>query len=292
MYRELLEKLAIGSSLSSGALSVYDRDFGGQVEQRHSPMAATVWQYEPPRTRYANPYVGTYPSSKLATKPYLEGGPYFDMPREDGYQFGVATIQGVRAFDPSIGQWATPDAYQGNVHDPMSQRSYMWNDNNPIEYSDPSGYCVEDGCLVEGAVAAGVAEAGADLVAEGAEVAGNQALAASARGFAASIGRSLAGGIKQGLYRFTARDGRTYIGKSIDLARRLAEHVREGFLSAEDLKSVVVKAIDGSAKELSEAEQDAIDAEGGLRKLANKRNANARRAAENAKSTIPIEFRW
>ncbi|MGB8834286.1 MAG: HNH endonuclease signature motif containing protein, partial [Candidatus Sulfotelmatobacter sp.] len=37
-------------------------------------------------------------------------------------------------------QWTTPDAYKGDVHDPMSQRSYMWNNNNPVAYSDPSGY--------------------------------------------------------------------------------------------------------------------------------------------------------
>jgi hypothetical protein len=30
----------------------------------------------------------------------------------------------------------------------------MWNRNNPIAYSDPSGYCVEDACIVEGGAAA------------------------------------------------------------------------------------------------------------------------------------------
>lgn len=51
-----------------------------------------------------------------------------------------ATIQGVRAYDSDSQTWTTPDAYQGDVHDPMSLKSYMWNDNNPISYSDPSGY--------------------------------------------------------------------------------------------------------------------------------------------------------
>ena len=37
-------------------------------------------------------------------------------------------------------QWTTPDAYAGDVHDPMSQKPYMWNGNNPVQYSDPSGY--------------------------------------------------------------------------------------------------------------------------------------------------------
>jgi hypothetical protein len=51
-------------------------------------------------------------------------------------------IQGVRNYDSAIGQWTTPDTYKGVVHDPMSQQPYMWNRNNPYEYSDPSGYDV------------------------------------------------------------------------------------------------------------------------------------------------------
>jgi hypothetical protein len=48
--------------------------------------------------------------------------------------------QGVRTFDTTVGQWNTPDAYAGDVHDPMSQKPYMWNRNNPYQYSDPTGY--------------------------------------------------------------------------------------------------------------------------------------------------------
>ena len=39
-----------------------------------------------------------------------------------------------------MNQWTAPDAYAGNTDDPMSQHPYMWNNNNPVEYSDPSGY--------------------------------------------------------------------------------------------------------------------------------------------------------
>lgn len=65
------------------------------------------------------------------------------MDREDGYGDGVLVYQGPRAYDPDAGTWTTPDAYQGSLDDPISQRPYMWNRNNPMEYSDPSGY---DGC--------------------------------------------------------------------------------------------------------------------------------------------------
>lgn len=50
-----------------------------------------------------------------------------------------------RTYDSSAGNWTAPDAYAGEVHDPMSQKSYIWNDNNPVAYADPSGY--ESGCV-------------------------------------------------------------------------------------------------------------------------------------------------
>jgi RHS repeat-associated protein len=62
------------------------------------------------------------------------------MPRSDGLSDGYNTIQGTRSYDSSVGNWTTPDAYAGDVRDPMSQKSYVWNGNNPVSYSDPSGY--------------------------------------------------------------------------------------------------------------------------------------------------------
>jgi RHS repeat-associated protein len=49
-------------------------------------------------------------------------------------------INGVRAFDPNLGVWTTPDAYEGDVHDPASQQRYMFNRGNAVDYSDPTGY--------------------------------------------------------------------------------------------------------------------------------------------------------
>ena len=60
----------------------------------------------------------------------------------DGWALDMETWQGVRTFDPAVGQWNSPDAYAGEVHDPMSQKPFMWNRSNPYQYSDPSGYCV------------------------------------------------------------------------------------------------------------------------------------------------------
>jgi hypothetical protein len=87
------------------------------------------------------------PPVSATTCEYATGGtgavsPLITATRNDGYYdtTGAITLQGVRAFDPNMDQWATPDAYSGNVHDPMSQHPYMWNNNNPEQYSDPSGY--------------------------------------------------------------------------------------------------------------------------------------------------------
>jgi hypothetical protein len=45
--------------------------------------------------------------------------------RSDGIWDGWNNIQGARAYDPSVGQWTAPYAYQGDIRDPISQRPYM-----------------------------------------------------------------------------------------------------------------------------------------------------------------------
>jgi RHS repeat-associated protein len=74
------------------------------------------------------------------TVPTIGNGATIGMLRTDGFSDGVSTIQGIRAYDPTTAQWTSPDAYAGTVDDPGSQKSYMWNGNNPVSYSDPSGY--------------------------------------------------------------------------------------------------------------------------------------------------------
>lgn len=58
----------------------------------------------------------------------------------DGWSLDYETWQGVRTSDLAIGQWNTPDAYAGEVHDPMTQKPFMWNRNNPYLFADPSGF--------------------------------------------------------------------------------------------------------------------------------------------------------
>jgi YD repeat-containing protein len=70
--------------------------------------------------------------------------PTFAMLRKDGYNMAGGLVQGARAFDMTSNQWLTPDAYAGDVHDPASQKPFMYNNNNPMQWSDPSGYYILD----------------------------------------------------------------------------------------------------------------------------------------------------
>jgi RHS repeat-associated protein len=72
--------------------------------------------------------------------------PTFTMERPDGYNMVGGYVQGARTFDPTTGQWLTPDAYAGSVHDPMSQKPFMYNNNNPVAWSDPTGYIGGPAC--------------------------------------------------------------------------------------------------------------------------------------------------
>jgi len=79
------------------------------------------------------------PGKSGAPEPVGEGG-VLGMPRTDGITDYTDAIQGARAYDSNAGTWTAPDAYAGDVGDPASQKAYMWNDNNPVMYGDPSGY--------------------------------------------------------------------------------------------------------------------------------------------------------
>jgi len=114
-------------------LSVYDRDAAGVIVQTSNATGNTGF----------NPLDPSTTSGPAAT-----GSTGFKAPnvpaqyaRSDG--FAVANgiqINGVRAFDSNLGAWTTPDAFEGDIHDPASQQKYMWNLGNAVEYSDPSGY--------------------------------------------------------------------------------------------------------------------------------------------------------
>ncbi len=79
-----------------------------------------------------------------STSLLVGSGGVLGMPRSDGFTDGFNTIQGVRVFDSTLGGWTTPDPSPGDVDDPLSQKSYVWNNNNPVSNLDSSGLSPDD----------------------------------------------------------------------------------------------------------------------------------------------------
>jgi YD repeat-containing protein len=107
-------------------LTVFDRDQGGMVIDTATPTQNLF-----------DPLDSDGSPTQNAAWMVPQYAPYY---RTDGFYVGDIQINGVRAVDPAVGAWTTPDAYEGDVHDPMSQQKYMFNRNNAIDYSDPAGY--------------------------------------------------------------------------------------------------------------------------------------------------------
>jgi hypothetical protein len=123
--------------------AVQDRDLSGQAVANHNAMSFSGMTPvgRPSRTLWASGI-----SASAAPGSTLDGAVGADRTLSgtklalDGWTLDNNTWQGVRTYDASVGQWNTPDAYAGDVHDPMSQKPYMWNRNNPYSYSDPTGF--------------------------------------------------------------------------------------------------------------------------------------------------------
>jgi YD repeat-containing protein len=126
----------------SNPLTVWDRDVNGQIYGCHaggaaSTVGSSAFQNTGVACSTSSSFI--YPKFGLNTTAVGRGGMLL-IPKSDGFSDGQNTFQGVRTYDPQAGTWTTPDAYHGDVHDPMSQKPYIWNRNNPYEYSDPSGF--------------------------------------------------------------------------------------------------------------------------------------------------------
>lgn len=153
----LLEQSTQGSYVGATALNVddlgtgpmvYDRDMSGSIVAVHEGTDFGVWN-DAPGFNVKNPKMGgstaigewgANPTDPSPMSP-SDVGAVFAPSREDGYtDIWGNTFQGVRVYDPVMAQWTAPDAYAGDAADPMSQKPFMWNGNNPVSYEDPSGY--------------------------------------------------------------------------------------------------------------------------------------------------------
>src|ERR1700733_3982011 len=129
--------------LAHGTLiRVNDRNRNGQVAMSRNSTAFSGWSDYP--TRFRPNLYSPCSMDAVPPLPYAPAG-ICGKQRDgkltaDGWSLDYETWQGVRTYDPAIGQWNTPDAYAGEVHDPASQKPFIWNRNDSYDYSDPSGY--------------------------------------------------------------------------------------------------------------------------------------------------------
>ncbi|HXM18315.1 MAG TPA: DUF6531 domain-containing protein [Candidatus Tumulicola sp.] len=156
--------LADRTMQSGGMFIVWDRGPDGQVVSNHNAgsgahdgwvsgnpfvsncsdngaainatFAAASTGYSPP-TNFA---AGIGAQTSASGVNLVGWGGLIAEPRPDGFSDGFNRIQGVRSYDSMLQAWTTPDAYAGVLSDPMSQRPYAWNRNNPTTYADPSGF--------------------------------------------------------------------------------------------------------------------------------------------------------
>jgi len=136
-------------------LTVYDRDAAGVVISSTNNGRSFV----DPLDAQDGSSLGSGDASTMMPM-------YAPYVRPDGFLALNIQINGVRAFDPAQQGWTTPDAYEGDVHDPASQMKYMWNRGNPVDYADPSGYDAASMALERAASVSlkGAAEAAAHIV--------------------------------------------------------------------------------------------------------------------------------
>jgi YD repeat-containing protein len=118
--------------LSNGHFVVYERASDGHIIESHSDDMSA-----PNSVGNGNDEAGPYacgPGEDLPCVKPVEWTP-------DSVTIVDATIQGARQVDSGNQTWTSRDAFAGYIGDPMSMKPYMFERNNSLSYSDPSGYC-------------------------------------------------------------------------------------------------------------------------------------------------------
>jgi len=167
---------------------------------------------------------------------------------------------------------------------------YAYVGDNPIDWRDPLGLdrAADDflddlqlGLDIVGfipgvgdvldLVNAGISLGRGDYLGAGLSAAAAIPIIGSAGG-AGRIARRGEAEVVEGIYEFTAKSGKKYVGQSGNIPRRLAEHVRDGRLCPTELPNVARKHVPGGKTAREIAEQQRIDDLGGIKNLENKRN--------------------
>src|SRR6202163_1079319 len=148
---------ALANYAPAGGLVVLDRGISGDYMSQHNgtfyggvSIGSSVYKDIQNQTAVSIPYI-FYGSTNdtlcwrgTTNRPAgCAAAGNMEYARLEGFEFSGLTIQGARAVQSASGQWTTPDAFAGAVHDPMSQKSFMWDNNNAYSYSDPTGFRVQ-----------------------------------------------------------------------------------------------------------------------------------------------------
>lgn len=122
---------------ASFQLAVWDRDSTGKVRAPHGAWGNYGWAGVDSYSSGGSTTISL--SGNWGTNlPLGQGGGLFQG-TIDGYQDGLVVIQGARDYCPSTRGWVERDPSTGEDLNPMTQKSYTWNNNNPSSFSDPSG---------------------------------------------------------------------------------------------------------------------------------------------------------
>jgi YD repeat-containing protein len=202
-------------------ITVYDRNLSGSVATYHTRTRFGSWTDSYGGVtifpRNGNDVCSDGDASDSSSCVVLRSGKLTG----DGWTIDNDTWQGVRTSDLSIGQWNTPDAYAGEVHDPMSQKPFMWNRNNPFQYADPSGF---DATLLQ--------QAYNELFGDDLKITIDKSLPQATR--QAASGRLVSNFLGPG----EIRAGKVLTGTALKVLRQAAEHgIQSLFKSARSLQN-------------------------------------------------------
>jgi YD repeat-containing protein len=145
----------VPTSTVYNGLTVLDRDLSGRMLSAHNSTGYGSWE-----TTSISPGKGSTIDGNTCDNP--DGQPHTGVivqidtpkstnfkaaappgiyePTSDAVADGHSTFHGTRDINGATGTWSTPDAFDGSIHDPISQRSYMYARNNPVSYADPTGF--------------------------------------------------------------------------------------------------------------------------------------------------------
>lgn len=128
-----------------------------------------------------------------------------------------------RYYDPSLRRFISKDPVSGSLKNPQTQNPYAYANDNPVNLSDPSGRCIEDFCIGEGALVLAAGTAALESP-EGQEViAGAESTALRLQQEAPIIAQRGTGVIYWAWN--SATKAPSYIGKTIDFTRRASQHL-------------------------------------------------------------------